>query len=190
MYILEALRNNRKDPKIVANCFYALAGLTFCLEEMTNLVTTPETTKLIMDLVKENQKSTTVVEAGCCLVSNLCYHNEEAKKIYFQCNVVDSVLELFRLQLDAKDYKGTVFKQMLRVLGNCSLLVDNAKKMVSKDFVPLSIQLIELVNYNQDMEVLKYVIEVFSNLSSHTDTDFKMYLATMFKQGSLDMLIT
>lgn len=79
---------------------------------------------------------------------------------------------------------------MLRVLGNCSLLLDNAKKMVAKDYVPLSIQLIELVNYNQDLEVLRYIIEVLSNLSSHTDNDFKMYLATMFKQGILDMLIT
>ena len=87
-------------------------------------------------------------------------------------------------------YKGSIFKQMLRVLGNCSLLVDNAKKMVSKDFVPLAIQLIELINNNQDLDVLKYLIEVFSNLSSHTDSDFKMYLATMFKQGTVDMLIT
>jgi hypothetical protein len=62
--------------------------------------------------------------------------------------------------------------------------------MVAKDFVPLSVQLIELLNYNQDLEVLRYVIEVFSNMCSHTDADFKMYLATMFKQGSLDMLIT
>lgn len=52
LYILEILRNNRQDSKIVANCFYALAGLTFCLEEMTNRITTPDTTKLIMDLVR------------------------------------------------------------------------------------------------------------------------------------------
>lgn len=70
---------------------------------------------------------------------------------------------------------------MLRVLGNCSLLLDNAKRMVEKDFVPLSIALVDLVSCHQDMEVMKYAIEVFSNLSSHTDEEFKPYLTKIFK---------
>jgi hypothetical protein len=74
-----------------------------------------------------------------------------------------------------------MFKQMLRVLGNCSLLIDNAKKIVAKDFVPLSISLIEILHYNQDLEVLRCVIEVFSNMCSHTDGDLKIYRATLFK---------
>lgn len=189
-YLFEILRNNQKDPKIVANCFYALAGITFCLEEMSMLITTEANIKTILELMKINQQSNTVVESGSCLISNLCYRNDGAKKIFFQCNVIDNILELFKNQLEAKEYKGNTFKQMLRVLGNCSLLVDNSKRMVSKDFIPLSISLIELVNCHQDLEVLKYVIEVYSNLSSHTDADFKPFLTTIFKQGSLDMLLT
>lgn len=40
---------------------------------------------------------------------------------------------------------------MLRVLGNCSLLVDNAKKMVTHNYVPLSSALIEIINYKHDL---------------------------------------
>lgn len=89
---MEILRNNRHDAKIIANCFYALAGLTFCLESMTRVITTVSNIQLIMELMKDNQKSNTVVESGSCLVSNLCYHNDAAKRIYFECNVIEHTL--------------------------------------------------------------------------------------------------
>jgi hypothetical protein len=47
----------------------------------------------------ENQNSTIVVESGCCLLSNLFYHNEQANKIFLACDVVDHIMELYKLQL-------------------------------------------------------------------------------------------
>lgn len=109
------------DSKLVANFSYALSSLVYTQNHIAVDVCSKRTEMLrLLGAYSEFCTVKPVVEAGCSLLSNLCYSNKETKEMLFNYGIVALLLEITDRNLKNSPEVST-FKQVMRTLGNISL---------------------------------------------------------------------
>ncbi len=74
-------------------------------------------------------------------------------------------------------------------MGNCSLFINNTTIIVKNGFTKLACELIEKMKFKEEGDVIRYTLDVMSNLASHSDDINRKNTEIMLKDGSIDLIV-
>lgn len=129
-----------------------------------------------------------VVEAGCSLMSNLCYSNKESKELLYSYGIADVLLKFANAHMSKPEV--STYKQILRSMGNMSLHKQCAEKLIDGHICLIIIELIEKFNIlifrdSEKLKLLKVAVDTVSNLATH-----KYKLMQMHDENLTNCIIT
>lgn len=83
----------------------------------------------LMNSYRQFATTKSVVEAGCSLLSNICYSNKETKELLYNYGVNELLIELMGKNLEKPEV--STYKQIMRTLGNISLHKPSTEKLIN-----------------------------------------------------------
>ncbi len=168
--IIAGLKANEKEPKLAVNSFYALSGLAYNNRENSNAIMAAGIIPLTKNFLRSQKSDATLVETVCSLYSNITYKNDKNKITLGEEGVMTLLIEIFKHYSTANVLKVKTVKQILRAIGNSCLHFKNTTQIVQAGFIDTSYKLAEKVKYKEEGEILRYTLDVISNLGSHNIT--------------------
>ncbi|KAL4491936.1 hypothetical protein ABPG72_008357 [Tetrahymena utriculariae] len=187
--IINGLSRFPNNKVLATNSFYALSGLAYNNKTNCSDIMKTDILNIIKEQIKEFMVEHQVIETICSLLSNLTFKNEDVKKKLGEVGIVDLLGKIFSYYANQRVLSSKTTKQVLRAIGNSSLTIENATRIVKSNFVGLSTIIIEKMKYEEEGDVLRYCIDVIGNLSSHQDSINNENTQQMFKDGALDLIL-
>ncbi|EAS03305.2 hypothetical protein TTHERM_00537400 (macronuclear) [Tetrahymena thermophila SB210] len=187
--IINGLSRFPNNKILATNSFYALSGLAYNNKANCAEIMKTDILNIIKEQIKEFMVEHQVIETICSLLSNLTFKNEDVKRKLGEVGIVDLLGKIFSYYANQRVLSSKTTKQVLRAIGNSSLTIENATRIVKSNFVGLSTIIIEKMKYEEEGDVLRYCIDVIGNLSSHQDSINNENTQQMFKDGALDLIL-
>lgn len=119
-----------------------------------------------------------LMESVCTLLNNLVYKNTDTKKGLGEKGALEWIIELFGQYSNTN--KVNVIKPCLKIIGNLSLIKENALKFIECGFIKKAVQMIETNKNN--VELIKIILAVIGNLAIE---DQNGSIAKMLNDGAV-----
>lgn len=187
--MIKGLSTFSKEKHLVTNCFYALSGLAYNNKENCNAIMSSEILEVMKVHIKEFMAEHMVIETICSLISNLTFKNEIVKKKLGDIGITDQLGRIFAYYANQRTLSSKTTKQVLRAIGNSSLTIENATRIVKSNFIALASIIIEKMKFQEEGDVLRYCIDVVGNLASHPENINHANTEQMFKDGVIDLIL-
>lgn len=140
---------------MATNCFYALSGLAYNNKNNCSDIIKTDILNIIKVQINEFMAEHQVIETICSLLSNLTFKNEDVKRRLGEVGIVDLLGKIFSHYANQRVLNSKTTKQVLRAIGNSSLTIENASRIIKSKFVGLSNVIIEKMKYEEEGDVLR-----------------------------------
>ncbi|KRX04110.1 Armadillo-type fold [Pseudocohnilembus persalinus] len=186
--IIKALTNFPEDTVLATNSFYALSGLAYnCKENSNKIGQQTSIFSISLHYLQSYRQECELIETLCSFYSNITYKNEKNKDIISkQIGTIGGIVGTASFYMNQSELKPRTLKQILRALGNLSLYFPNTDSIMKTNFIQQAKKLIEKkLKYKENNDILRYTIDVISNLACHQDNLNNKNTDSLAKQGIL-----
>lgn len=124
----------------------------------------------IYGCLKAEPTNKLISEPGVCLIANLSYSNQELKEILRQRKTISLLLLIFEKNLVRPE--DSIYKQLLRSIGNLSMNKLCTEEIIDGHFCTLAVQMAENLDFfvfydDKKARLMKLLINLISNLAAH-----------------------
>jgi len=176
-WMVQCMRNNKGDAKIVDACIFVLATLCYDHSATMSCIIELGAVTDVFEIMENHQKDIFVLKSCLDLLSNLM-HNSPQNRVHIanQGSVLD-ILTKYGSEDSALCIK------VLRCLGNLSYVAENVSKLVKEGIIS---SLLNCAKENhEDEDVLQMATAVLSNLASDAQVSEQM-----IEEGVLDVILS